>query len=365
MERRARASLLLCGAVLLWTGCRPAPSDAVPPTAGDGSAVRFACGVEGAPPCPLLVAHHAGRRIPLEPSALVWSPRFGRALVVTDNADDLAPLGAGHFAISSFDPAAALDPARPAREVEVTPLLSPEQARTFALDDLEGLALAGERLYAMGSMSLDRRDPERDSWRRNRFVQMDLVASDGGISAANLSNVSERWPDFRDWLLSESGHAFSGDAIRGRADGPGINVEGLCATASGHLLIGFRGPASDGSGALVLEIALPDTPQGAPSLVATRAIPEPLPGAPPGAPRGVRDLARIPGSDSQLYVLMGARGPEKEPLVLARWDVATGAASTLAALPPGFVAEGLAPLPDGRLLLVDDLRARLMIASLR
>lgn len=355
---RARAVLRTCAAVLLVAGL----ADCAPWREAPGSqpGFDFDCDATAERPCRELVARHRGRRLPLEPSSLVWSPRFGRAILVTDNGNELARLGAGAFALSSFDPA------RPGPEIEVTPLLSPEQAAAFALFDLEALALLGDRLYALGSLSLHPRDPDRDRWQRNQFVRMDLVASPSGLGAENISHVSERWPDFRDWLISESGYRFAPEAVVGRAEGAGINVEALCATGSGHLLLGFRGPEAAGGGALVLEVELPATPAGRPILVTHHAVPQlDDPEIPGRAPRALRDLHRIPGHRADYYVLLGPRGPEKEPIVLARWDLEAGTLSGATPLPAGVVAEGVAPLGDGRLLLVDDRRSRLLVARER
>ena len=42
---------------------------------------------------------------------------------------------------------------------------------------------------------------------------------DGVLRAVNLTHVSERWPDFRDWVVSESGYGWTGEEVRGRAEG--------------------------------------------------------------------------------------------------------------------------------------------------
>lgn len=71
---------------------------------------------------------------------------------------------------------------------------------------------------------------------------MDLEEKVGRLHAVNLAHVSGRWPNFRDWLISKSGYRWTGEAVRGRAEGEGINVEALSATGEGNLVIGFRDP---------------------------------------------------------------------------------------------------------------------------
>ncbi|MEA3411534.1 MAG: hypothetical protein U9R74_08335 [Pseudomonadota bacterium] len=50
------------------------------------------------------------------------------------------------------------------------------------------------------------------------------------------------------------------------------------------------------------------------------------------------------------------------PVVIARWDTTGGKLLGTMLLPERFVAEGVAPLGDGRILVVDDLDERVLIA---
>ena len=346
---RNLAALSACGALLLL-GCTH-------PALWSEPGFSFDCDLSTGNPCRALVGIHEGRRIPFEPSGVTWSRRFGKAIVVTDNYEDISPIGAGHFAISFFD----LEGGE--REIPLTPLLSPEQAREFELYDLEGVTLIGDRLYAIGSLGLHRDDPSRDRWQRNQFVQMDLEEKDGVLRAVNLIHVSERWPDFRDWVVSESGYGWTGEEVRGRAEGVGINVEGLSSTIEDTLLIGFRGPQARDGGSLVLEIRPPVSPDLQPVLVTNHSVPALDPDlVARDTPRTVRSILQCRGEPREFYVLLGPMGPEKESTVLARWHV-EGTLTKATELPYGMVPEGVTVIHEGRLLIVDDLNVTLMIAT--
>ena len=299
-----------------------------------------------------------GRRIPIEPSSAAWSQRHNRIIIVSDNYNELVGQGGAHFVIASFDPAGD------APVIEVEPLLTPEQAEAFRLYDLEGVTVLNERLFVIGSLALHGKDPARDRWERHQFVRMDLQNKDGHLRAVNLAHVAESWPDFRDWLISKSGYGWSAKEIGGRAEGDGINIEALTATSANTVLLGFRGPLASDGGSLVLEINLPESPQGAPRLVGKHVI-APIDSAdiPKGAPKTLRGMFEKPGSPGEYYVLLGPKGYEKESIVLALWSAGTGKFSRAMVLPPGFVAEGIAPIGPGKILVVDDLSESILVAS--
>ena len=193
---------------------------------------------------------------------------------------------------------------------------------------------------------------------------MDLVVKDGKLGAANLSHITDRWPNFRDWLVSKSGHEWTGEEVRGRAEGQGINVEALCVTFEGHLILGFRGPLTPGGGTLALEIDLPASRDDEPVLVKEHVIPPAdFPHIPQGAPKSLRGMFENPGQPGEFYVLLGPKGYEKESIVLAHWDARTGKLSKATALPPGFIAEGIAPIATDKVLVVDDINGAILIAT--
>ena len=309
-------------------------------------------------PCRKLVARDRDKPIKIESSSAAWSDRYNKVIVVSDNYNDLVEHQAANYAIAWF----VLE--GEGAEIEAQPLLTPEQAEEFRLFDLEGVTLDGDRLYAIGSLALHGRDPGRDRWERHQFVQMDLVETKNGLGVANLSHVARRWPNFRDWVLSKSGLEWTGEETRGRAEGIGINVEALSITDAGNLLIGFRGPPSAEGGALALEIELPDSVDEEPVLVKRHVIP-PVDVAhiPKGAAKTLRAISKIPGQPGEYYVLLGPIGYEKETIVLAHWNSVSGLLTKETQLPRGFVGEGVSPLPGDRVLVVDDLKGMILIAT--
>ena len=149
-------------------------------------------------PCRKLVANHQGKTIKIEPSGIAWSNRNKKAIVVNDNYNDLITQNAGHYSMVSFSLNSDLYP------IAVEPLLTPTQGGNYPLYDLECSTLSGDKIYAISSLVLHGKNPNRDGWERHQFVQMDLINSNGNLKVANLSNVNNRWPDFRSWLSSKS-----------------------------------------------------------------------------------------------------------------------------------------------------------------
>lgn len=73
----------------------------------------------------------------------------------------------------------------------------------------------------------------------------------------------------------------------------------------------------------------------------------------------------VPGQSGQYYVLLGPKGYEKEELVLARWNAGTGVLTKATLLPKDFVAKGVTPISGGKILVVDDLKERILFATER
>ncbi len=328
------------------------------PAVSEKPGFSFDCNNTPKNPCRTLVANYQGKSVKIESSSVAWSDHYKEAIVVSDNYNDLVKQNAAHYVIATF----SLGNDSPL--VPVEPLLTPKQAEEFPLYDLEGVTLVGDRLYAIGSLALHGKDPERDRWERHQFVRMDLQENNGVLRATNITHAAKRWPNFRDWLISKSGYNWKAEETRGRAEGEGINVEALSATSEGNLLIGFRGPQHSGGGALALEIAPPSSPGKAPSLVKTHVVPPvDVEHIPKGVPKTLRGMIEIPGHPQEFYVLLGPKGYEKEVIVLARWNAKTGKLSKPTPLPEGFVAEGCTPLSDNKVLIVDDLKERILIAT--
>lgn len=324
---------------------------------GHAKGFSFDCDNTSQRPCRKLVAYDTAKPIRIESSSATWSQRYKKVIVVSDNYNDLSGHDAGHYVIAYFDPFAK------GPELVAYPLLTPQQAEEFRLFDLEGVTLDGDRLYAIGSLALHGKNPERDRWERHQLVQMDIIENDGQLGAVNLSHVSKRWPNFRDWVLSKSGHEWTGEETRGRAEAEGINVEALSVTASGNLMIGFRGPIAADKGALALEIRIPDSADNEPVLVKKHRIP-PIEAdhIPQGAARTLRAMSWISSEQGGYYVLLGPKGYEKEQIVLAHWNSITGQLTKATLLPADFVGEGVTALPDDKVLVVDDLAEMILVA---
>ena len=193
---------------------------------------------------------------------------------------------------------------------------------------------------------------------------MELSELNGVLKATNLSHVTQRWPDFRNWLISKSGYPWTGEETRGRAEGDGINVEALSANHLGNLVIGFRGPLLTDGSVLALELSPPSVSDNEPILVKKHAIPQvEAANLPPGAPKTLRGMVEVPEQPGEYYLLLGPKGYEKELIVLARWNSKTGELTKATPLPLGIVAEGVVPIAKNKLLIVDDLKEAILIAT--
>jgi len=348
------AFCLLIG--LLCAGC--STTGDTKPAANAQTGFTFDCDNTPANPCRRLSAKESGKPINIESSSATWSERFKKVFIVSDNFNDLVEQDAGDYVIAYF----GLE--KHSGDIQVHPLLSPEQVKEFQLYDLEGVTLIGERLYAIGSLALHGKNPKRDRWERYQFLQMDLEESAGRLRAVNLSHVARGWPNFRNWIISESGYPWSDEAIRGRAEAEGINVEALSATSEGNLIIGFRGPLASDGGTLALEFELPATPDGEPTLIRRHVLPPvDRPDVPKGAAKTLRAISMVPDESGQFYVLLGPKGYEQEGLVLAHWNSLTSELTKVALLPENFVAEGVTRIPGDRVLVVDDLKEMILFAT--
>ena len=99
-------------------------------------------------------------------------------------------------------------------------------------------------------------------------IDMELrqIKNSNMLGAENLAHVTRRWPNFRDWLISKSGHTWTAEETRGRAEAEGINIEALSITDAGTVMMGFRGPLTSEGGAMAIEFKLPDSPDHEPVL---------------------------------------------------------------------------------------------------
>lgn len=120
--------------------------------------------------------------------------------------------------------------------------------------DLEGAARLGDRIYWITSHGRNREAKYRES--RLRFFATDLVRTDGSFALkpvgryyAGLLLDLFNDPRLARYELDKASH------LAPKAKG-GLNIEGLCSTADGKLLIGFRNPIPK-EGALVIPLLNP------------------------------------------------------------------------------------------------------------
>jgi hypothetical protein len=115
--------------------------------------------------------------------------------------------------------------------------------------DLEGAAPLGDRVYWISSHARNKNGKERPS--RHRFFATTISASNG---VAAVNPVGLPYANLLADLLSEPRlKQFNLAAASRRAPKTknALNIEGLCATPAGHLLIGFRNPNPRGQTLLV------------------------------------------------------------------------------------------------------------------
>lgn len=141
----------------------------------------------------------------------------------------------------------------------------------------------------------------------------------------------------------------------GRPQDGGFNMEGA-ALWKDRLLVGLRAPVAKGGGAIVIPIDYPERlfESGGASRPPEMGKPYVLP-TQPG--EGIRDMA---ADGDTLLLILGPSGQWKTPPArLARWNPATGDLVPIHA--KGFKhidnPEGIAPDPEGRLLICQDQKA--------
>ena len=162
--------------------------------------------------------------------------------------------------------------------------------------DLEGAARIGDRTFWIGSHGRNRNGKERLNRHRLFATDIRVIAGDVTLTAAgkpykNLVEDLVREPKFQQFHLQEAtGHAPK--------EKDALNIEGLAATAEGHLLIGFRNPIPKGK-ALIIPLLNPNDVIDAKPARFGAAIQLDLKG------RGIRDMAFYNG---QYVISAGASG---------------------------------------------------------
>jgi hypothetical protein len=119
----------------------------------------------------------------------------------------------------------------------------------FPETDVEGAAWLGERIYWITSHGCSHEGKYRPN--RHRFFATVVRHTDAG---ARLVPVGAPYSYLLGDMLRDARlRPFNLGVAAGRAPKArgGLNIEGLCATAEGHLLIGFRNPIPNGRALLV------------------------------------------------------------------------------------------------------------------
>lgn len=107
--------------------------------------------------------------------------------------------------------------------------------------DLEGAARIGDRIYWITSHGRNRQGEERES-RHRFFATTDSLDRQGKVELKTVGRPYRQLLTdmMRDARLAKFGLAVA--ATRAPKEEGALNIEGLCATAEGELLIGFRNP---------------------------------------------------------------------------------------------------------------------------
>jgi len=167
-----------------------------------------------------------------EPSGLVWVPRLGRYLIVSDDTghaqrDDHAPW------LFTMDARGRVDE-RPLRVEGVD-----------QLNDLESIAPGpGGTLYVLSSQTFSKKGKRKLS--RQAFLRLAPAAF--GYRATGAVNLAELLDGAPKGVL----------ASLGIADTSRLNIEGMTAASEGGLLIGLKAPLRADGGAIIWRTATPE-----------------------------------------------------------------------------------------------------------
>jgi hypothetical protein len=225
---------------------------------------------------------------------------------------------------------------------------------TPPIDDIEALApWRDSQVFVMCSQTRTKTRGKAKP-ERNRLALVTLTPDARRIVSARV------FENLRDRLVAHLS-ANVGDMLENPAvlaDGTpvtgGLNVEGLAAW-KGQLLVGLRSPTARGGGAIVAAIRNPEKLFSDAWPAATPDFGKPMVvRAAPG--EGIRDMA---AAGDGVLVLFGASGESKGPDArVVRWNPETGEVRPVKVKGLGDVGkpEGIALDPQGRLLVVQDVR---------
>jgi hypothetical protein len=254
-------------------------------------------------------------------SGAVWLR--GSLVAVADDEDN---------ALRIYDTAA---PGPPIEVVETRAPLAAEGGKHPEMD-LEAAARIGDRVYWLASHGRKKSGKPAPS-------RLRLFATD--IARRELVFVGTVYTQLIDDLVAVAGLELGAAAARSPSDEGGLNIEGLDATESGQLLLGFRSPLRGGR-ALVVPIANP-------AAVVERGERAAL-GAPTMLDLGGRGVRAMEWDGRRHWIVAGGTGA---PIVEARlysWDGRGEARLIRGARFPRLNPEALARVGGRMLVLSDD-----------
>jgi hypothetical protein len=192
--------------------------------------------------------------------------------------------------------------------------------------DLEAAAQLGDQVFWIASHG--RNSKGKDVPERQRLFATTMTMQDGKVKITPSGKPYNALLDdlVKDPALAKFGLEAAAK-LAPKAPG-GLNIEGLAATAKGHLLIGFRSPAPEGK-ALVVPLVNPrEVINGKPAKLGEPVLLD-LQGL------GIRSIERV----GQKYVIIaGATGAEEQVPKLFEWD-----GKALPKPVPGVTLAGLNP----------------------
>lgn len=224
----------------------------------------------------------------------------------TCDASAAVALDDEHFVVAS-DEDNTLRIYRRGRPAPLAAVPLAQSIRTTGESDLEGAARVGDSIYWISSHGRNSEGKIRKSRYRMFVTEVDRSAATPTVKPPSkvgvhvLDRLLES-PLLLPWRLQE--------ASRLAPEAPGgLNIEGLAATAEGHLLIGFRNPVREGK-ALAVTLRNPRTVVDGGTAVIGRPVSLDLGG------RGIRSIERIATG----YLVVGGPTADRGDFVLYRWS---------------------------------------------
>ena len=200
--------------------------------------------------------------------------------------------------------------------------------------DLEGATWLGDNIYWISSHGRNKDGEFRSS--RHRFFATRVEQRDGRLQ---LQLVGRVYPSLLlDLLRDNRLRPFRLDQasrLPPKAIG-GLNIEGLCATPQGHLLIGFRNPIPERRALIVPLLNPAEVTSGKPARLGSPTLID------LGA-RGIRDIVRW----RDRYVILAGAHDGAENTRLFEWDGASAQPRELGDNRfPNFNPEAIIVYPD-------------------